>query len=156
VVGRAHRTTATTDALRPANQEETMSTGIVTSDGSTFADMIRNSPPDIGELAVASRALLFDILPETVEVVWPRQRTAGYGTGPRKKTDQFCWITPTAHHITLGFYYGAELPDPHQLLDGTGMSMRHVKVRRMEDLHNPALRDLIHAATKHRIPQPRR
>ena len=58
--------------------------GIVTSDSSVFEEMVAADPAEIRELALASRALIFDVLPRTVEVVWPRQRTAGYGTGPKK------------------------------------------------------------------------
>jgi hypothetical protein len=58
--------------------------GIATSDSSVFEEMVAADPAEIRELALASRALIFDVLPRTVEVVWPRQRTAGYGTGPKK------------------------------------------------------------------------
>jgi hypothetical protein len=41
---------------------------------------------------------------------------------------------------------GAELPDPAGLLAGTGKRARHVKLRQMEDVEDPALRDLLDAA----------
>ena len=95
------------------------------------------------------------MLPQTVEVVWPRQKTAGYGTGPKKSSEQFCWITPHAAHVTLGFYYGAELPDPEGILDGTGRLMRHVKITRPADLEGPALCALVELAATHRVPPPK-
>ena len=131
-----------------------MSAGIVTRDDSVFAEMTQASPAAIRTLAIACRRLMYDVLPQTVEVVWPRQHIAGYGTGPKKNTEQFCWIAPSTQHVTLGFYYGTELPDPDGMLEGTGRLMRHVKVRRPEDLDNPALRTLVQAATKHRVPPP--
>jgi hypothetical protein len=39
-----------------------------------------------------------------------------------------------------------ELPDPAGLLQGSGKVHRHVKLRRPEELDQPALRDLIAAA----------
>jgi len=42
-----------------------------------------------------ARALVFDVLSQTVEVVWTRQKIAGYGTGPKKLTEHFSWIAPT-------------------------------------------------------------
>jgi hypothetical protein len=131
-----------------------MTSGIVTQDDSIFTRMVDGAPPVIQDLASGCRALIFDVLPETVEVVWPQQRIAGYGTGPRKKTEQFCWISPHTRHVVLGFYYGAELPDPEGVLEGTGRSMRHVKVRRAEDLDSAALRGLIEVAVTHRVPPP--
>jgi hypothetical protein len=132
-----------------------MAAGIVSQDDSVFTEMAEGSPPAIRDLAIACRTLIHDVLPETVEVVWPRQRTAGYGTGPKKASEQFCWLAPHTEHVVFGFYYGAELPDPEGILEGTGRLMRHVKIRRAEDLGNPALRDLIEIATTHRVPPPR-
>ncbi len=126
--------------------------GVVTEDSSVFEEMAAGSPSAIAELAIASRALIFDVMPRAVEVVWPRQRTAGYGTGPKKMSDQFCWLAPYTKHVVFGFYYGQELPDPDSLLEGTGQPMRHVKILNREDLADPALRRLVEVATTHRVP----
>lgn len=131
-----------------------MAEGIVTRDDSVFEDMIAGAPDNVAALSRSARALIFDVLPTTVEVVWPRQRTAGYGTGPKKMTEHFCWLAPQRKHLVFGFYYGAELPDPEGVLDGTGTLMRHVKVRSEEDLRNPAVRQLVEVATTHRVPPP--
>jgi Domain of unknown function (DU1801) len=131
-----------------------MAEGIVTRDDSVFEEMVRASPATIADLARAARSLIFDVLPQTVEVVWPQQRTAGYGTGPKKMTEHFCWLAPHSKHLVFGFYYGSELPDPNNLLEGTGTLMRHVKVRSEQDLANPALRHLVERATTHRVPPP--
>jgi len=120
-----------------------------------FEKILVDFDPSIQDLARQARALVFDVLPQTVEVVWPRQRNAGYGTGPKKMSEHFCWIAPAKQHVSLGFYYGAELPDPEKLLEGTGKLMRHVKIRIVEDLQCPALRDLIEVATTHRVPPPK-
>lgn len=87
--------------------------------------------------------------------VWPQQRTAGYGTGPKKMTEHFCWLAPHSRHLVFGFYYGSELPDPDGLLEGTGTLMRHVKIRSDDDFV-PALRRLVEVATTHRVPPPAR
>ncbi|MFG2195655.1 DUF1801 domain-containing protein [Streptomyces sp. NPDC048639] len=126
----------------------------MTQDDSIFTAMTDGIPPGMRDLANACRTLIHDVLPQTVEVVWPKQRTAGYGTGPKKNTEQFCWITPYTQHVALGFYYGAELPDPEGILEGTGKSMRHAKIRARDDLESPALRKLVEAATTHRVPPP--
>ena len=94
-------------------------TGIVTSDAGAFKDMIAGSPQPVRELGLAARALIFEIEPRTVEVVWPRQRTAGYGTGAKKLSEHFCWLAPYTQHLTFGFYYGSELPDPSGAGDGS-------------------------------------
>src|SRR5579862_953357 len=50
------------------------------------------------------------------------------------------------NHVTFGLYRATSLDDPAGLLEGTGKSLRHVKVKSAEDLSKPALRALIRAA----------
>ena len=45
----------------------------------------------------------------------------------------------------MGFYRGAELPDPAGLLEGTGKDMRHVKLRPGRRVDNAVLVELIDA-----------
>ena len=108
----------------------------------------------IQQVGWAARALIFDVLPQTVEVPWVQQKIIGYGTGPKKMSEHFVWIAPAKAHITFGFYYGAELPDPDRLLGGAGKLMRHVKLRSLADVQQPALRALLEIAITHRVPPP--
>ena len=110
----------------------------------------------IKALARQVRALIHDILPEVVEVVWVQQKNTGFGTGPKKNTEHFCWLMPTKNHVNLGFNYGAELPDPNKLLEGTGKLFRHVKIRDAEQLSDSALRALVRFATSYRVPAVRK
>src|SRR3712207_8655803 len=86
--------------------------------GGTFEERRAGSDPPVRALAEAARALVHDVLPRVVEIVWVHQGTVGWGTGPRKMTEHFCYLTLHRRHVNLGFYYGAELPDPHGLLGG--------------------------------------
>ncbi len=88
------------------------SAGIVTTDVGVFEEMAAGSPPAVKALALAARALIFQVEPRTVELVWPRQRTAGYGTGPKKLSEHFCWLAPYQHHLTFGFSTAPTSPTP--------------------------------------------
>jgi len=114
--------------------------------------MLDTQPADIAKLARAIRALIIDVMPGVFEVVWVRQKVVGYGTGIKKQTEHFCWIAPQRAWVNLGFNYGSELADPDGLLEGTGNKFRHVKVRTVADVGRPALRKLLVAAGKHRVP----
>ena len=114
-----------------------------------FEEILTTAAPEVAALARQARTLIQDVMPNVVEVVWPTQRMAGFGVGPKKMSEQFCYIGPFKKHINLGFYYGADLPDPQNLLEGTGQNLRHIKISRLEQLANPALRDLVEAAAKH-------
>lgn len=117
-----------------------------------FEKAIGSYPGNIKEIARHTRSLVYDVFPQVVEVVWVRQKNTGFGTGIKKKTEHFCWIMPASKHVNLGFNYGKELPDPKNLLEGTGKLFRHVKIKSIEDLKNPALVELLKCATTHRVP----
>ena len=144
----------------------TQPAGVVNAAGRTddaaFADVVATSSPEAQAIAWATRELVYDVLPETVEVVWPRQRTVGWGTGPRKYSEQFCYLLPSGRHVTLGFYRGGERPDPSGLLPGgettpdrNGLSMRSLRLTSVADVQRPELRALLQVATRTGVPPPR-
>lgn len=124
-------------------------------DGEAFDSVLSGATPEVRQLAHAVRDLVFDVLPRTVEVVWPRQGSVGWGIGPRKFSEQFCYLLTFKQHVTLGFYHGGELADPAGLLGDGGrqvsgkLSMRSLKIADMSALHRPELRTLIQAAVRH-------
>jgi len=59
-----------------------------------------------------------------------------------------CGFMTGKEHVTFIFMRGATLPDPEGLLEGTGKSVRHVKVRTTADVKKPALKKLIAEAAK--------
>ena len=78
----------------------------------TFKDALVRSKPQTKKLANALRTLISKIYPNAVEVPWPRLQVIGYGIGPKKSTEHFCYIGLYDGHINLGFNYGLALPDP--------------------------------------------
>jgi hypothetical protein len=58
----------------------------------------------------------------------------------------FAYVNAFRAHVNVGFFRGAELPDPHSLLEGTGKFMRHVKLRPGSDVDTTALLELINSA----------
>jgi hypothetical protein len=58
----------------------------------------------------------------------------------------FAYVDTYKSHVNVGFFHGAEIPDPQRLLEGTGKFMRHVKVRPKNAFDDNALEGLIQAA----------
>ena len=58
----------------------------------------------------------------------------------------FAYVNAFSAHVNVGFFRGAELPDPTGLLEGTGRFMRHVKLRPAGDVDTTALLKLINTA----------
>jgi len=116
-----------------------------------FEEILARFDPEVRDLGVRARSLIEEVYPEVVEVPWPGQNVAGYGVGPKKMSEHFCYVAFHKDHINLGFNQGAELPDPAALLEGPGKTLRHTKITGHEDLEQPALRKLLEAAASHRL-----
>src|SRR5512145_2186382 len=58
----------------------------------------------------------------------------------------FAYVNAFTAHVNVGFFRGAELPDPAGLLEGTGRFMRHVKLGPEREVDSTALTNLIQAA----------
>ncbi len=101
----------------------------------------------IADLGDDVRDHLHKNLPGVVEEADPAGGLIGFGFGPGYK-GSICAIIPSKKEIKLGFYKGAELPDPDGLLEGTGKVHRYVILRTQEDLHRPALRSLLNLAAE--------
>lgn len=68
----------------------------------------------------------------------------------------FAYVAAFTAHATIGFFHGAALPDPAHLLQGSGVRMRHVKLRWGEPVDEAALHALIasaYADAKRRLAQ---
>ena len=118
-----------------------------------FDEIVSGVSPHARQLAEQARELIRNVYPAIVEVPWPKQRVIGYGVGPKKMSEHFCYISVSRNHINLGFMYGAELSDPEKLLEGSGKLLRHVRIDNLDQLSNPALRQLLLTASKHRMPE---
>lgn len=63
-------------------------------DSTAFDQVVGEASSQVREIALAVRRLVYEVLPETVEVVWPRQGSVGWGTGPKKFSEQFAYLMP--------------------------------------------------------------
>lgn len=117
----------------------------------TFDQAISGTPSQVEHIARQLRELIIEIYPGVVEVPWPNQKIIGYGVGPKKMSQHFCYIAAQREYVNLGFYYGADLPDPDGLLEGTGKKLRHIKVKETGMVSQPALRQMIEASLDERV-----
>lgn len=127
-----------------------MSAPEVKTEGSvTFDAMLADVSVELASTARALRSAIAAALPGVTEVPWPKQGTVGYGVGPKKMSEHFCYIGLHKGHVNLGFFYGADLKDPEGLLMGTGKALRHIKVRSVQEVDSKPLHALIRQASKH-------
>jgi hypothetical protein len=120
----------------------------------TWDQLLAALPPGTAELVRAADALLRGADPDVVRVVWPHQRTVGYGVGPRENSEHHAYLDVYDRHLDLGVNRGAALADAGLdggLLEGTGRSFRKVAVRRADVLADPRLPALLRAARAERL-----
>lgn len=116
----------------------------------SFEEAISDSNTETQQIARGLRELIADVYPEVVEVPWPNQQVTGYGVGPKKMSEHFCYVGAHRKHVNIGFNYGVDLPDPENLLLGEGKKFRHIKIFDIPSMQQPALRTLIESAVKER------
>ena len=116
----------------------------------TFDELLAGVEPDLAAIARRLRAIIRAVEVSTVETVRLGDNAATYGVGPKKMTDGYAYIMPMRGYVNLGFYQGAMLADPKRLLEGTGKSLRHVKIRSMTDANRSPVRALVAAALARR------
>jgi hypothetical protein len=58
----------------------------------------------------------------------------------------FAYVNVFKAHVNVGFFHGAELQDPSELLQGSGKRMRHVKIKPPAEIDSHALDELINLA----------
>ena len=113
-------------------------------------DLLGQLSPEVSGLVTAADELIRRTDPAVVRVVWPHQKTVGYGVGPKKMSEHYAYIAVHPRHINVGCNYGARLDD-QGLLEGTGQNMRKTTVRTVEDLTDPRLVPVLRAARQERL-----
>jgi len=102
----------------------------------------------VGELALELREMVLTEAPAAVERLLQVNALVFWYSLTGKMSDAFCQVVTYPKGVNLMFNRGAELDDPDGVLVGDGKIIRHIKVRRTEDLKNPHLRKFIRAALR--------
>ena len=96
----------------------------------------------------AVRATLRKRFPTGIELVYDNYNffVIGYSTTERP-SDCIVSLAANSKGVGLSFYYGADLPDPHGILEGSGTQNRFVRlVEGAATLEDPRVEELIRAA----------
>jgi hypothetical protein len=109
------------------------------------SQFLANVEPEIRTLIVSLCDLVLRLYPEAQEQVYPGWGNIQFGCGAGMKM-KFCAVEPQRGYANLYFQNGADLPDPHHLLVGTGKRMRHIKLLPGHPLPLEAIEPLIHSA----------
>lgn len=101
---------------------------------------LETRPEPLGELAREWYSRIRALGPDVRELLHDGCPTACIdGAG-------LAYVNVFTHHVNVGFFLGAELPDPSGILEGSGQRMRHVKLRFGTRSNTRALEALLRAA----------
>jgi len=84
---------------------------------------LQQQPEELGELAGRWFEVMRECGDDVRELLHDGHPTACIGDAA------FAYVNVFTAHVNVGFFRGAEIADPHGLLEGTGKLMRHVKLR---------------------------
>ena len=116
----------------------------------TWDEVFGATDETVHPIARALRDAVLEDLPDAIEVPRAGDRAVSYGPGEKKMSESHCYLQPQRGRVNLGFWHGIDVPDPHELLEGTGKRLRHVKVTSEEMARSPAIAALIAAAREER------
>ncbi len=101
--------------------------------------------PGVADIVRAGRATIRTIIPEAIEQLDRADRLVAYGRD-RSYRGLICALAVQRSYVNLMFAKGTQLPDPRDLLLGTGKSARHVRLSGPEDVTKAEIIELVAAA----------
>jgi hypothetical protein len=100
-------------------------------------EWLRSRPPDLGPIAQRWFDQMRRCGPDVTELMHDGCPVACVGDAA------FGYVNVFSSHVNVGFFLGANLDDPADLLGGAGKRMRHVKLRPGANYNQMALSRLI-------------
>lgn len=99
------------------------------------------------KLILEVRKALRKRFPTANELVWDNYNffVIGYSATERP-SDSIGAIAAAANGVGFGFYRGSSVPDPHGLLEGSGVQNRFIRLPEVGVLEKPEVRELFDAA----------
>ncbi len=93
------------------------------------------------------RAILRKRMPTANEMVWDNYNFFVIGYSPTERpSDAIVSIAADANGVGLAFYWGSKLPDPHKILQGSGVQNRFLRLESKDTLKRPEVDAVIAAA----------
>jgi hypothetical protein len=102
---------------------------------------IESAPEEHKAIMTKIRALLFSVVPDAEEEFkWSRPVYS------HKK--DFAYLVANKNHVNFGFSQFEKIKNPTDKLEGTGKTMRHVKLKTVADIDEQLFQEWIHDMIK--------
>ena len=118
-------------------------------DSPAVASFLAKYDASIAAQTRAVRKHLSDLFPRGFELVYDNYNALAFGFGPTDRaSDALVSVAAYPKWVTLFFLKGAKLPDPHNVLQGSGSQVRSVRLTSSAVLHSPPVQDLLRRVFK--------
>jgi hypothetical protein len=110
--------------------------------------------PHIHEVVLTLREFVWDLYPQTNELIYDNYNALAFGWSPTDKVGHtFCSmaIGRTSKNIHFGFYWGSEISDPKKILLGEGNQYRYILVKSLDEFPKAYIKKLIKEAYKNSL-----
>jgi hypothetical protein len=115
--------------------------------------IIAKQPPAMAKLTREVLAKIRPRFPGAVELVYDKKRSLVIGFCPDERASNVInSIATYSKWINLYFFEGDTLPDPEGLLQGSGSTVRSIRITAAADLDRPAVKALMAAALQRADP----
>ena len=112
-----------------------------------IAGFIAKFDPEVARVIRSARAALRKRFPTAIEQVYDNYNFLAIGFCTTERTsDCMVSLAAQAKGVSLSFYYGAFLPDPRGILQGSGNQNRFIRLESAATLSNPDVQTLLAAA----------
>jgi hypothetical protein len=114
------------------------------------AGFIAKFEPRVAKQIRSCRAAVRRRMPTAHELVYDNYNffVIGYSSTERA-SDCIISLASNSHGVTLFFYYGARLPDPAKILEGSGNQVRFIRMEGAATLKRPEVEKLLREAIAH-------
>jgi len=104
---------------------------------------------EIKERALWLREFVWDLYPETNELIYDNYNALAFGWSPTDRVGHtFCSVAVgrSSHNVHFGFYWGSELSDSKKKLLGEGSQYRYILVKNKEEFPKAYITKLVKEA----------
>lgn len=122
----------------------------MTKNTNTFDDLLEITDANLRPIVNKLREVILEIHPDAYEIIQLGYRSITFAVGPKKMSDGHTYIIPHKSWVNLGFYFGANLNDKTNILEGSGKNMRHIKIHSLKEINSKEIKELITLAVEER------
>ncbi|MEO7310595.1 MAG: hypothetical protein ABIX01_09365 [Chitinophagaceae bacterium] len=110
-------------------------------------NFIKPYSPHVQELALWLREFVWDLYPQTNELIYDNYNAVAFGWSVTQKLSHtFCSIALATRYVHFGFYWGSQIADPDKKLLGKGNQYRYIIVADKKDFPKTYIRNLLKEA----------